>query len=491
MKKIVRLLFTAILFLSLLCQSVYASLSWPEGLSIASASGIVLDAKSGTVLYGKNMDERYYPASITKILTALIVLERCSLDEQITFSHNAVYNVEAGSSSAGYDVGDTLSVYDALHAMLIKSANEVANALAEHCAGSIEEFAVLMNEKAKSLGAVSSNFVNPSGLNDENHYTSAYDFALISAEAFKNPTLTEIAGKRYYQLPPSRHNPEGLTVYVHHAMLRKNSSNFYEYAKAGKTGYTSSAGNTLVTYAVQGDMHLITVVLGSQQTHYPDTRTLMEFGFQHFKSISLRNTALDYQKLITDMQLVGSDSTLKDLIYLDKTRYLTLPKTAGLEEASPQLSYELDAGAPATALAVIHYTLGDRSIGKTYLCSDRLASGNLPLASASQEEAISATASDTSPSLMDSLSRSIQKLRQNILLLTLLLVAALLALIFLILWILRLHSRRKSARYLEKIRSRRRGENSLEQPVKDELSIDFPKTPADYVRDMRSRKRKR
>ena len=156
-----------------------ASTEWPSDISIDSDAGIVMDANTGVVLYGKNIHETYSPASITKVLTSLIVLEHCSLDETVTFSESAVYNVESNSSSAGYDTGDTASVKDCLYALLLKSANEAANALAEHVAGSADAFAVLMNEKAAELGCQDSHFANPSGLNNEEHYVSAYDMGGI------------------------------------------------------------------------------------------------------------------------------------------------------------------------------------------------------------------------------------------------------------------------------------------------------------------------
>ena len=164
--------------------------------------------------------ERLYPASITKILTALIVIEHCNLDDIVTFSHDAIYNVEQGSSSAGLDVGDKMTVRDCLYAMLLKSANEVANALAEHTAGSVQNFAVLMNAKAKELGCQESHFNNPSGLNDPQHYTSAYDMALIAQAAFQNETFVTIDSSLYYDLPPTRHNPDGFRVYPGHRMLK-------------------------------------------------------------------------------------------------------------------------------------------------------------------------------------------------------------------------------------------------------------------------------
>ena len=166
------IILTIITILSLPMQS-FAYADWPVDTNVLSEGAILMDADSGAVLYGKNIHEHYYPASITKILTALLVVENCNLDDMVTFSKNAVFNVEPGSSSAGIDVGDTLTVRDCLYAMLLQSANEAANALAEHTAGSIEAFANMMNEKAASLGCTDSHFANPSGLNDPEHYTSA------------------------------------------------------------------------------------------------------------------------------------------------------------------------------------------------------------------------------------------------------------------------------------------------------------------------------
>ena len=222
MKKFLSFLLCLTLVLTLFSGQAYADTVWPENVSIEAEGGIVMDADTGTVLYGKNIHVAYYPASITKVLTALIVIEECSLDEMVTFSHNAVYNVEAGSSSAGLDEGDVLSVKDCLYALLLKSANEAANALAEHVAGTTEEFAELMNERAASLGCQDSHFANPSGLNDPEHYVSAYDMALIGQAALKNDTFMEIDSTLYYDLPVTKRNPEGGRIYPGHKMLKKN-----------------------------------------------------------------------------------------------------------------------------------------------------------------------------------------------------------------------------------------------------------------------------
>ena len=234
---------------------------------------------------------------------SLVVIENCSLDEMVTFSHNAVYNVEAGSSSAGLDEGDVLSVRDCLYALLLKSANESANALAEHVAGSTEAFAEMMNAKAASLGCQDSHFANPSGLNNPDHYVSAYDMALIGRAALNNPTFLEIDSTLYYDLPVTKRNPEGGRIYPGHKMLKKNMPEYYEGCIGGKTGYTSLAGNTLVTFARRNGMTLVSVVLNGHQTQYTDTKALLDFGFQNFQTVSAGDYDTTYQSVTNDMTI--------------------------------------------------------------------------------------------------------------------------------------------------------------------------------------------
>lgn len=300
-------------------------------LNIAADSAILMDAKTNTILYSKNIDSPHYPASITKLLTALIIVENCDLDEQLTFSHNAVYNVESNSSNAGYDEGDVTSVKDALYALLIKSANEAANALAEHCSGSIEEFCNLMNKKAEELGCTNSHFNNPSGLNDPKHYTTAHDYAIISAAALNNKTVYDIASSTYYKLPPSKKNPDGLIITAHHSMMKKKDSKYCEYVKAGKTGYTTLAGNTLVTYAQKDDMCLIVVILQSNQTHYSDTQTLINYGFNNFKTVPISNFTNKYKNIAQELNISYDNKTA---VFLDDSGFITLPKNANEDEVT-------------------------------------------------------------------------------------------------------------------------------------------------------------
>lgn len=346
---------------------VYGAVDWPEDVVISAEGGILMDADSGAVLYGKNIHTAYYPASITKILTALVVIENCGLDEMVTFSYNAVHNVEAGSSSAALDVGDQLTVRDCLYAMVLKSANESANALAEHTAGSIEAFAEMMNAKAASLGCTDSHFNNPSGLNDPNHYTSAHDMALIAQAAFQNDVFVEIDSTLYYDLPPTKRNKEGLRIYPGHRMLKKNTAQYYPGIIGGKTGYTSLAGNTLVTCAERDGMKLIAVVLNGHQTHYIDTKALLDFGFQNFKSVDTADVDDKYTTMENDLTIAGLPATDLSILRLMEGSRITLPLNAEYGDLTSAISYELPDHAPEKAVAQITYEYDGRQVGSTYL----------------------------------------------------------------------------------------------------------------------------
>lgn len=369
MKRLFSLFLCLCLSMGVFTIRALAAPEWPSDVSIQADGGIVMDADTGTVLYGKNMDQQYYPASITKILTALIVLERCDLDEMVSFSHDDVYNVEAGSSSAGIDEGDVLTVRDCLYALMLASANESANALACHVSGSREEFAKLMNEKAASLGCTGSHFANPSGLNDENHYTTAHDMALIAREAIKNPEFLAINGTRSYKLAPTKRTPDGGYVANHHKMLNKNESVYYPGAFAGKTGYTSLAGNTLVTCAKKDGMTLIAVVLNGHQSHYSDTKAMFDFAFRNFQSLKAVDYETQYRSVENDMTIAGMTARDSISLELDKNGRVVIPKSGDFADVKSTLTYDLDSQSPSDAVACIRYTYNERPVGFVYLCS--------------------------------------------------------------------------------------------------------------------------
>lgn len=277
--------------------------------TVTANSAIVMDAETGQILFEKNANEKNYPASITKLMTALLAVENLNKEDTITFSLNAVYSIEYGSSHIGIRENEVLTVDQALHGLLLMSANEVANGIAEKVSGTMEAFAVKMTERAKELGALNTNFANPSGLHDDNHYTTAYDMALITKEAIKNPYFMEIMGHTTYEIPPTNIVTEVRYLAQQHKMLNeKKDANIYrEDVIAGKTGYTVNAGHTLVTVARQGNRTLIVVLMQSTaDTMYPDTSTLIDYGFDNFKNVTLDQTV--YQntlQIVEDGTAIG------------------------------------------------------------------------------------------------------------------------------------------------------------------------------------------
>ena len=356
----------------------FAKPDWPLDTGCQSEAGIVMDLDSGAVLFAQNIHVQEYPASITKLLTALVVVENASMDEQVTFSHDAVYNVESGSGNKlQLEEGDVLSVKDCLYVMLLQSSNQAANALAEHVGGSREAFADMMNEKAASLGCRESHFVNPSGLNDPEQLTSAYDMAQIGAAVFGNPTLLEICSTTSATLPPTINNPNGRNYSMEQKLVVTGDSsdeNYYPSAVAGKTGYTSLAGQTLVTYAEQDGRRQVAVTLKStQRTHYSDTKTILDFGFARFKNVSVAENETDYvtgEEPVT----IGDETYSPSDLYLDEKAVVTLPNDAQFSDADKYLQTEIPASHPEGAVARIIYTYNDRQIGVAWVYSTKAAS---------------------------------------------------------------------------------------------------------------------
>lgn len=400
MKRFLSLFLCLTLILGILPgQTAYAAAEWPSDISISADGGILMDINSGAVLYEKNSHEPYYPASITKILTALIVIENCSLDETVTFSNTAVNTLEPNSSILGARAGDTLSVRDCLYALLLQSANEVANALAEHCAGSMDAFAEMMNERVAELGCTDSHFANPSGLNDPNHYVSAYDMALIAKAAFNNPTFVEIDSTTYYDVPVGKlkQYPDGWRYYAHHRMLRRNDSLYYDGVIGGKTGYTSLAGNTLVTCAERDGMKLVAVVLNGHLTHYSDTKALFDYGFKNFKSVPVADQDSTYSKVADDLTISGIFSGSATRLIVNKNSAVTLPADGSFSDVTSTLDYDLTNDAPAGAIARIDYQYDDRLVGQAYL-EVSVTQGYVPRAAkTTSETADSGNSSEKSP----------------------------------------------------------------------------------------------
>jgi D-alanyl-D-alanine carboxypeptidase (penicillin-binding protein 5/6) len=245
---------------------------------IQSEGAVLMDASTGALLFSKNGETRYYPASVTKLMTALLVAEKSNLSETVTFSKTATTNLESGAVTLGLTEGDKLTVEQSLYGLMLKSANEVANGLAEHVSGSVSAFSALMNARAKELGCTGTNFVNPNGLNSSSHYTTPHDMALIARAAFQNDTVRKVSSTLSYQIPATK-KASARTVTMGHKMVNPGDSRYYPGVIGGKTGYTSLAGNTLVTCVEKNGVRLIAVIMKSKSTHYEDTKSLLDYGF--------------------------------------------------------------------------------------------------------------------------------------------------------------------------------------------------------------------
>ncbi|MCC8140548.1 MAG: D-alanyl-D-alanine carboxypeptidase [Lachnospiraceae bacterium] len=349
--------------------------NWPSGPQIYAESAIVMEASTGVILYAKSIDEQHYPASITKIMTILLALENLELDEEVTFSHTAVYTVEAGSSSIARDEGEILTVEECLYAIMLESANECANAIAEQVSGSIEAFVELMNDRAAELGCTGTHFANANGLPDEEHYTTAHDMALITQEAIKYEEFRKISSTARYTLRATNKKDEELVMNNHHYMISGNVTTRYldDTVFAGKTGYTVAAQNTLVTCATRNGMDLIVVTMMTQAGSetgvpvYTDTADLLDYATDYFQKVNISenetNFTIGQNNLFdTGASIFGSSSPI---IEMDAEGYVVLPVTASLTDAEASLNFLEDQ--EDDVIATLSYSYAGQIIGSTEL----------------------------------------------------------------------------------------------------------------------------
>lgn len=261
---------------------------WPQGPDLYSETAVLMEAETGTILYNKGMDELRYPASTTKIMTALIALENSSLDEQVTFTETCLADQTPDSTHMGMKVGEVLTMEQCLMIMMIKSANDVATQIAEHVGGSVDAFVEMMNQKAQELGCANTHFANASGMPNEEHYTTAHDMALIFQEAIKNEDFRKIIGTTSYTVEPTNMTAESRTLNTSHALLAPEAPEHYEGCFGGKTGTTQIAEHTLVTGVERNGMTLITVVMRAAAGEVcQDSIQLFDYGYNNFQKVEV------------------------------------------------------------------------------------------------------------------------------------------------------------------------------------------------------------
>lgn len=265
--------------------------------ALDATAALLVSPDSGMVLYSKNADQKRYPASTTKIMTALLTLENVSnLDETVTSEAVDFENVTADSSNAGILLGEQVTVRDLLYALMLPSANEAAYMLARHVGGSWEQFVDMMNDRAAELGCTGTHFCNPCGLHEEDHYTTAHDLYLIAKEAMKDATFRDIVSTVQHRMAKTNLHEERIILTTNQLIFSSFQPWSYANCLGIKTGHTSQAGNCFVGYAEYGDAKLFSVVLGCSDSskEYPsvaasftDTKKLCQWGFENFTSKTL------------------------------------------------------------------------------------------------------------------------------------------------------------------------------------------------------------
>ncbi|MBR5239334.1 MAG: D-alanyl-D-alanine carboxypeptidase [Clostridia bacterium] len=352
MKKIICL----ILCVLLMSTVVWAEKPVPE-FEIASQTAVVIESETGQVLFEQGMNEKMYPASITKIMTAMVALEHGKLDDVITVSENAVNQVQ-GTSNIALSPGEVMTLEDALYGMMLASANDCSIAIAESVAGSEEAFVQMMNEKAQALGAKNTHFTNSHGLHDEEHYTTAYDMALITREAAKNPDFVKIAGAKTYTT--SQFHPESKErMHSNQNKMLQPGTYEYEYARFGKNGFTTPAQNTMVVEVQRGSMNLICVVMHcpGEGQKYTDAMQLLDFCYENFYKTKIDDAVLNPPVA----KLKGTFGTVGQVDFqMEGDVSVMLPNGVGVEEL--ELSYDVAPSYKRGAEYVASVTVSDNGV---------------------------------------------------------------------------------------------------------------------------------
>lgn len=372
LKKICITLFLFLIIFVSGCTSTYAS-TIPDTYSSAC---LLMEESTGKILYSKNANSIMYPASTTKIMTAILTLENCNLSDTAVVSHNAVFSIPSGYSTASLVEGEVLTIEQLLNVLLIPSANDAAVVLAEHIAGSVEAFSDMMNSKAVELGCLNTHFVNPNGIHNENHYSTAYDLALIGRYAMQFPTFKEISSKTRYTLPiTNAYSKEDRIFNTTNDLIKPNYSSsptnyYYKYATGGKTGYTDPAGQCIVATATKDNISLIAVTLHGDFTEDNlsqralDCKALFEYGFNNFSMVSIAQKG----DVASNMKVPNAtkDSSSLDLLYSDDI-YAFVPNGFDTSSVTPniKLSSAFAPIAQDTVLGTISYDID----GSNYSCN--------------------------------------------------------------------------------------------------------------------------
>lgn len=343
------------------------SLAFADELNLNSEAAILVEVSTGRILYEKNSTKQMYPASTTKVLTAILVIENCELDEIVTVRESSLSNIPSGYVTCNLQVGEQLSVKDLLYALMIPSANDAAYVLAEYVAGSVEEFSVMMNDKARQLGCKTTHFVNPNGIHEDSHYSSAYDLYLIADYAMKNEFFRTLVATTEYTLPATEKYPnEDRVLETTNELLNENSRKyFYKNAIGIKTGYTSKAGNCLIGGASRDGLEFIAVVLNGGTTNeglnsrYVDSKKLFEYAYDNFTLTKI----IEKGSVVQTLEIENGTKESKHLdLVIDETITVVNNKSIDMNSVIPEITLREVLEAPIAAgetIGTIKYKVDD------------------------------------------------------------------------------------------------------------------------------------
>lgn len=303
--------FVVILIISILAIFNMNYVFAESDINLDAKSAILIDNRTNKILYEKNINQKMYPASTTKIVTAILTLENSNLSDKVTASYNAVMSIPDGYSKADIQIGEVLTTEQLLEILLVYSGNDAANVLAEHIGGSIDSFISMMNTKVHDLGLENTNFTNTYGKHDENHYTTAYDLAKIMQYCLKNESFRNLAGKASCAIPATNMHAPRLYKSTNELII-PNSSFYYSSLTTGKTGFTTNAGECLVSSSYKDNLELICVVLGcskNSNNRFTESKKIYDYGYENYliKNIVMEND------LGTQIEVDNATATTKNL----------------------------------------------------------------------------------------------------------------------------------------------------------------------------------
>ena len=317
--------------------------------TINSGSAILVEESTEKILYEKNAYEKMYPASTTKILTAILVLENCNLDDMATVSHNAVYSLPQAYVTTNLREGEQISINDLMYALMLKSANDAAIVLAEHVGGSLEGFAEMMNKKAQEIGCKNTHFVNPNGMHDDDHYTTAYDLYLMAKYAMQNETFRKYVTTTTYTLPTTNKYTNNDRICVNTNEFLKKSSKYYNQNIIGiKTGTTTEAKNCLISAIKNDETTLYSVTLHSETNaeRYTETQKLFDYGYNDFDFKNI----VEEKKVIQNIEVENGNKDTKNLDLYAKDTITDYIKTEiNMSEITPTIKLNEPIKAPIQA----------------------------------------------------------------------------------------------------------------------------------------------